>query len=61
MPLRGKQADKGVLIDLLKLRINSGNDKLKSHLEDCHRNAVYTSPKIQNELIIYVAKLLRRI
>nr|CAI5832053.1 unnamed protein product [Callosobruchus analis] len=51
MPLRGKQADEGVLLDLLKLRIDSGDDKLKSHFEKCRRNAIYTSPRIQNELI----------
>nr|CAI5868539.1 unnamed protein product [Callosobruchus analis] len=51
MPLRGKQADEGVLLDLLKLRIDSGDNKLKSHFEKCRRNAIYTSPRIQNELI----------
>nr|CAI5843510.1 unnamed protein product [Callosobruchus analis] len=51
MPLRGKQADEGVLLDLLKLRIDSGDKKLKSHFEKCRRNAIYTSPRIQNELI----------
>nr|CAI5858338.1 unnamed protein product [Callosobruchus analis] len=51
MPLRGKQADEGVLLDLLKLRIDSGDNKLKSHFEKCRRNAIYTSPTIQNELI----------
>nr|CAI5862551.1 unnamed protein product [Callosobruchus analis] len=48
---RGKQADEGVLLDLLKLRIDSGDNKLKSHFEKCRRNAIYTSPRIQNELI----------
>ncbi|XP_049786191.1 uncharacterized protein LOC126188634 [Schistocerca cancellata] len=51
MPLRGKQTDEGVLLDLLNLRIDSGDDKLRSHLEKCRRNAVYTSPKIQNDFI----------
>nr|CAI5849044.1 unnamed protein product [Callosobruchus analis] len=51
MPLRGKQADEGALLDLLKLRIDSGDNKLKSHFEKCRRNAIYTSPRIQNELI----------
>nr|CAI5824628.1 unnamed protein product [Callosobruchus analis] len=51
MPLRGKQADEGVLLDLLKLRIDSGDNKLKSHFEKCRRYAIYTSPRIQNELI----------
>ncbi|KAJ8890377.1 hypothetical protein PR048_009885 [Dryococelus australis] len=36
--------------------------KLKSHLEKCRRtrrNAVYTSPKIQNELIVLFGKVIR--
>nr|CAI5839575.1 unnamed protein product [Callosobruchus analis] len=33
------------------LRIDSGDNKLKSHFEKCRRNAIYTSPRIQNELI----------
>nr|CAI5832722.1 unnamed protein product [Callosobruchus analis] len=35
----------------VKLRIDSGDNKLKSHFEKCRRNAIYTSPRIQNELI----------
>nr|CAI5851001.1 unnamed protein product [Callosobruchus analis] len=33
MPLRGKQADEGVLLDLLKLRIDSGDNKLRVTLK----------------------------
>ncbi|VEN48424.1 unnamed protein product [Callosobruchus maculatus] len=51
LDFRGKRADEGVLLDLLKLRIDSGDNKLKSHFEKCRRNAIYTSPRIQNELI----------
>ncbi|KAG5861160.1 hypothetical protein JTB14_036501 [Gonioctena quinquepunctata] len=51
MPLRGKEADEGVLLDLLNFRIDSGDAQLKTHLEKCRRYGVYTSPQIQNELI----------
>lgn len=59
MPLRGKEADEGVFFDLLNLRIDSGDKKLKDHLEKCRRNAVYTSPKIQNELIGLCGEVIR--
>ncbi|XP_060133298.1 52 kDa repressor of the inhibitor of the protein kinase-like [Zootoca vivipara] len=51
LPLRGKEGDEGVFFDLLNLRIDCGDEKLKSHLEKCQKNAIYTSPKIQNEII----------
>lgn len=51
LPLRGKEGDEGVFFDLLNLRIDCGDEKLKSHLDRCRKNAVYTSPKIQNEII----------
>lgn len=33
------------------MRIDSSDEKLKSHLERCRKNAVHTSLKIQNEII----------
>ncbi|CAH1107004.1 unnamed protein product [Psylliodes chrysocephalus] len=50
LAVRGKEADKEVFFDLMNLRIESGDIKLKSYLEKCHKNAVYTSPKIQNDI-----------
>nr|XP_034992903.1 52 kDa repressor of the inhibitor of the protein kinase-like [Zootoca vivipara] len=49
LPLRGKEGDEGVFFGLL--RIGCGDEKLKSYLDRCRKNAVYTSPKIQNEII----------
>ncbi|KAG5886108.1 hypothetical protein JTB14_031707 [Gonioctena quinquepunctata] len=59
MPLRRKEAEGGVLLDLLDLRIDSGDKQLKTHLEKCRRNAVYTSPQIQNELIGLCGEVIR--
>ncbi|KAH9384743.1 hypothetical protein HPB48_026756 [Haemaphysalis longicornis] len=36
---------------LLRLRLCSGNELLKKHLEECSANATYTSWKTQNEII----------
>lgn len=33
LPLRGKEGDAGIFFDLLNLRIDSGDEKLKSHLD----------------------------
>lgn len=59
MPLRGKEADGGVFLDLLNLRINSGDHTLRNHIEKCRRNASYTSPKIQNELISICGEVIK--
>lgn len=59
LPLRGKQNDEGVFRDLLKLEITSGDDILKKHLEKGNKNAQYTSPKIQNEIIKICGVLIR--
>lgn len=59
MPLRGKEADGGVFLDLLNLRINSGDHTLKNHIEKCRRNASYTSPQIQNELISICGEVIK--
>ncbi|KAJ8917910.1 hypothetical protein NQ315_002603 [Exocentrus adspersus] len=55
----GKTGNSEVFFDLLNLRIDSGDKKLKTHLEKCHRNAVYTSPKIQNGLIHLCGEVIR--
>lgn len=43
----------------MNLRVESGDIKLKNHLEKCHRNAAYTSPKIQNQLINICGEVIR--
>jgi hypothetical protein len=51
MPLRGKENHQGVFEDLLKLSIESGDLTIKEHFETGKKNAMYTSPQIQNEII----------
>lgn len=41
----------GVFHDLIRLRIESGDNELENHIEKGKRNAMYTSPHIQNEII----------
>jgi len=36
---------------LLRFRIDTGDAALKEHLESCMQNAIYMSPKIQNEIV----------
>ncbi|KAM7437095.1 hypothetical protein ABFA07_013217 [Porites harrisoni] len=57
IPLRGKRDDnpddsnlQGNFQALLELRIDSGDVKLKEHLENAPRNATYRSKTIQNEI-----------
>lgn len=59
LPLRGKEGNEGVFFDLLNLRIDSGDEKLKSHLDKCQKNAVYTSPTIQNEIIQLCGEVIK--
>ncbi|CAB3225866.1 unnamed protein product [Arctia plantaginis] len=59
LPLRGKENDEGVFRDLLKLKIDSGDEILRKHLEKGHKNAQYTSPKIQNEILNICGVLIR--
>ena len=58
IPLRGRRDDKpddanlqGNFQALLQFRIDSGDTKLKEHLENAPRNATYRSKTIQNEII----------
>ena len=58
IPLRGKRDDnpdnsnlQGNFQALLEFRIDSGDVKLKEHLENAPRNATYRSKTIQNEII----------
>ncbi|XP_068703325.1 52 kDa repressor of the inhibitor of the protein kinase-like [Montipora foliosa] len=58
IPLRGKRDDnpddrnlQGNFQALLEFRIDSGDLKLKEHLENAPRNATYRSKTIQNEII----------
>ncbi|CAG9571742.1 unnamed protein product [Danaus chrysippus] len=59
LPLRGKEKDDGVFQDLLQLKIKSGDEILRQHLEKGQKNAQYTSPKIQNEILNICGILIR--
>ena len=41
----------GNFVELLMYRVRRGDKTLESHLQNAPRNAKYTSPDIQNELI----------
>lgn len=45
---------------LLKLRLDAGDENLKSHLEQCGRNASYLSPSVQNEIISECGALITK-
>lgn len=59
LPLRGKEQHQGVLEDLLRLRIESGDQVLKQHIESGKKNAMYTSPQIQNEIIGLCGRVIK--
>lgn len=45
---------------LLRMRARCGDDALRTHIETSPANALYTSPKIQNELITISGKIIQR-
>lgn len=49
----------GLFVDLLQLTMNE-NEKFKRCADKMPRNALYTSPKIQNELIAAMTICLRK-
>ncbi|KAL4119702.1 hypothetical protein QTP88_012490 [Uroleucon formosanum] len=51
LPFRGKGQNEGVFYDLIQMRIEAGDQYLQNHIEKGKRNAIYTSPQIQNEII----------
>ena len=57
--LRGKESTTGNLRGLLDFRIESGDKVLKKHMEGANKNAQYTSPQVQNELIGIAEEVLR--
>ena len=44
-------ANEGNFRALLRYRVQSGDNDLKDHLDNCQKNATYTSPRIQNEIV----------
>ncbi|XP_069354562.1 52 kDa repressor of the inhibitor of the protein kinase-like [Maniola hyperantus] len=59
LPLRGKGQHEGVFEDLIKLKIESGDQIMKEHIESGAKNATYTSPRIQNEIIDLCGDVIR--
>lgn len=43
---------------LLRYRVNGGDVILKNHLENCKKNAMYTSPEFQNEIIDIISSII---
>lgn len=44
---------------LINLRIDAGDEVLKNHIENGNKNATYTSPRIQNEIIGICGEVIR--
>lgn len=42
------------------LRVDSGNEKLKIHLEKCKKNVTYTLLKIQNAIITLCGEVVKK-
>lgn len=71
IPLRGHRDDGNTIMEnetplanegnfraLLQYRVQSGDEKLKRHLETCNKNSTYISKTIQNQLIEIIGKLI---
>ncbi|KAE9523165.1 hypothetical protein AGLY_016398 [Aphis glycines] len=50
--------NQGNFRELIKFRIDSGDNMLKNHLETANKNATYLSPLIQNKIISVCNKLI---
>lgn len=58
--LRGKHSQEGNFNDLLRFRIESGDECLNNHLKTCHKKQKYTSVQIQNTLIEIAGDVIRQ-
>ena len=56
--VRKKRSNSGNFVELLIYRVRRGDRNLENHLQNAPRNAKYTSPDIQNELIEYYRYLI---
>lgn len=59
LPIRGKIDDGSVFTDLLHFRIESGDNVLRNHLDSGGKNSLYTSHRIQIDLIDTCSNALR--
>jgi len=57
--LRGNTADKGNFVDLLKFRIDSGDNILSNHFDTASGKSKYVSHRIQNEIIQICGQVIR--
>ncbi len=58
--LEKKLSTRAISKNSLIFELKAGNTILKNHLETCAKNAKYTSPQVQNELIEICGDVLRR-
>ena len=58
--LRGKTSTSGNVKSLYEYRIEGGDEVLRDHLQNSPKNALYTSNRIQNDLIFLCEAQLRR-
>lgn len=54
-----KEVNDGNFRALLRFRVDAGDKELENHLKSGHKNAQYTSPTIQNELIHLCGKFIQ--
>jgi hypothetical protein len=52
LALRGDEADEGNFYELLQFHADAGDDVIAKHLKEMKGNAKYTSPQIQNEILL---------
>lgn len=50
-----------VILELLRFRLEVGDEYLKSHLSSCAKNATYLSWKIQNEILSASKLILKKL
>ncbi|XP_017489347.1 PREDICTED: uncharacterized protein LOC108377586, partial [Rhagoletis zephyria] len=48
-----------IFMDLIRLRIEAGDESLKKHFEEGPKNAKYTSPESQNEIIALCGEVVK--
>ncbi|XP_031637258.1 zinc finger MYM-type protein 1-like, partial [Contarinia nasturtii] len=61
LPLRGKESQTGVFHDLIKFKIDAGDEILKKHIEEGKKNASYLSVQIQNEIVDLLGRTIQEI
>ncbi len=59
MDFKKPKTGEGTLRRLLRFRIQSGDEELKTHIQTAPRNACYTSGEIQNNIIRCIGDEIR--